>query len=380
MSGIYDTFAADIARLQTKREDLNAQRTTIHVAVRQLEQQRDHIDAQLVAIDEETVLLSRKFSENAIPPPPLATAQEGVNRASIIARDSDASADNITLARTHANTHTVTLPDASSAVSQRRKTSHGVPRGTADVAKPRLSSVLKPGAAGMNPALQHSPRLSGATKMVMLPLPHVADVDMSSSNISQENRPKQEEVLSSQYPSVIFLDDHWTEITCGDCGANTNPHTGAFFLGVRGLHTHAVATHKDKRSTITRTVAATLGHCGRRILSQNDVERLRAGKNPKVAIVRKYSTMLAASVRASGEGGQAETRAEHRKSSTASTASPRARPSSVLVDALESEARTPPVYDIFKKIAEDPWGMSLPPRKKRCGGGCLEMSPRCTAD
>ena len=106
MSGIYDAFAADIARLQTQREDLNAQRTTIHVAVRRLEQQRDHIDAQLVAVDEETVLLSRDFSTNAILPPPLETSQEGVNRASIMARDSDASADNITLARTHANTHT----------------------------------------------------------------------------------------------------------------------------------------------------------------------------------------------------------------------------------------------------------------------------------
>jgi hypothetical protein len=72
---------------------------------------------------------------------------------------------------------------------------------------------------------------------------------------------------------------------CHVCGANAGVHE-TFFSGVTGLNRHIGSAHKRNGVDVPFEVTNDdiLERCGRRLLSKEDVELIRAGEQPKVKI------------------------------------------------------------------------------------------------
>ncbi|KAK5133823.1 hypothetical protein LTR08_007253 [Meristemomyces frigidus] len=97
-------------------------------------------------------------------------------------------------------------------------------------------------------------------------------------------------ILSAAYPSIVLLDDQWTEIWCEKCGANAKKRvTGDFFNGMAGLQMHMYKLHKGPGTVTLESVVAT---CKRRVVEDEDVDRIRAGRAPVVKIEKIFPPLI----------------------------------------------------------------------------------------
>ncbi|TKA61365.1 hypothetical protein B0A55_11017 [Friedmanniomyces simplex] len=90
-------------------------------------------------------------------------------------------------------------------------------------------------------------------------------------------------------PTVVKLDNEWTEVWCHICGTNVN-YLGKYFLGISGLHAHIVYHDGAGKRKSGITTDDLLANCGRRVLSQEDMALIRAGQQPVVKIGERYAT------------------------------------------------------------------------------------------
>lgn len=87
-----------------------------------------------------------------------------------------------------------------------------------------------------------------------------------------------------RYPTIVLLNQQWTEIRCSICGANARNSPYTFFRGIHGLHNHIVAAHHPKMPLDDAMELFT-----RRILNAQDVDRIGNGQSPLVKITKVYS-------------------------------------------------------------------------------------------
>ncbi|KAK3634710.1 hypothetical protein LTR56_015137 [Elasticomyces elasticus] len=85
------------------------------------------------------------------------------------------------------------------------------------------------------------------------------------------------------YPTVVMLNNAWTEIWCHICGRNVNT-AGNFLLGIAGLHAHIMYHDGSGKRKAGVTMQDVLTNCGRRELSKQDMAAIRSGKVPPVKI------------------------------------------------------------------------------------------------
>ncbi|KAK3678394.1 hypothetical protein LTR78_001691 [Recurvomyces mirabilis] len=90
-------------------------------------------------------------------------------------------------------------------------------------------------------------------------------------------------IIHENYPTVILLEAGWTEIWCGDCGANFKAHHHKFLPGLRGLHGHWIKAHRDQH--VDHSKLTCLATCRKRLVSPMDVELMRRGEEPDVVIL-----------------------------------------------------------------------------------------------
>ncbi|KAK4554618.1 hypothetical protein LTR86_008473 [Recurvomyces mirabilis] len=99
-------------------------------------------------------------------------------------------------------------------------------------------------------------------------------------------------IIHENYPTVVLLEAGWTEIWCGDCGANFKAHHRKFLPGLRGLHGHWIKAHGDQHVDHSRL--AFLATCRKRLVSPMDVELMRRGEEPDVVILARRSLFVSA--------------------------------------------------------------------------------------
>lgn len=110
-------------------------------------------------------------------------------------------------------------------------------------------------------------------------VPHV-------SAYKKKGRFRMPTIISKDYPTVVHIGGIWCEVWCKFCGTNASESSRQFLTGISGLQIHVRTRHAhDGQDTSTWSVLMT---CGRRALSEEDVDRIREGKEPKVAIHEKY--------------------------------------------------------------------------------------------
>ena len=126
----------------------------------------------------------------------------------------------------------------------------------------------------------------------------VARATRVSSMITDAGRsapaaPNQYDQLDGErFPTVVFLDNAWTEVWCHICGANMNldGRLAHFYKGFNGLGRHYKYCLKKNSgegpSKFDYLDVAKV--CGRRILSAEDVGLIKDGKEPQTKIF-KYS-------------------------------------------------------------------------------------------
>lgn len=79
-------------------------------------------------------------------------------------------------------------------------------------------------------------------------------------------------IFSADHPTIIELDDHWTEIWCHICGANCGAN-GKYFVGARGLCLHIRGRHTN-HTPKTFNMKDAIGICGKYSLSDIDIDNL----------------------------------------------------------------------------------------------------------
>ena len=93
--------------------------------------------------------------------------------------------------------------------------------------------------------------------------------------------------IHDNYPTVIYMDDKWTDVSCGVCGANASYRKKDdvmdfyFYGGFMGVLNHVRTAHKGE---LDISIANTLRTCNRRLVSDEDIALMRKGKDPKVKI------------------------------------------------------------------------------------------------
>ena len=84
--------------------------------------------------------------------------------------------------------------------------------------------------------------------------------------------------IHPSFPTVIYLDNNWTEIACGHCGANASYRQNELKLyggGFAGLYNHFRAAHKDETDVSAGAMVKT---CRRRVVSDEDAELMKEGE------------------------------------------------------------------------------------------------------
>lgn len=84
-------------------------------------------------------------------------------------------------------------------------------------------------------------------------------------------------MLSKHHPTIVRLNNLWTQIWCPDCGDNSC-HDGSFFMGMAGLHGHMRRGPCNVQGTEKVMFEDVVVKCGRYILSNVELEDLRSGK------------------------------------------------------------------------------------------------------
>ena len=96
--------------------------------------------------------------------------------------------------------------------------------------------------------------------------------------------PDPNEILHADFPTVVFLDEQWVDISCHLCGANAAEKHQRFFNGSRGLmqHTrvHGISNLKD-----------CLELCNRRLVDVDDIDRMANGEAPLHTISMRFGTV-----------------------------------------------------------------------------------------
>ena len=110
---------------------------------------------------------------------------------------------------------------------------------------------------------------------------------------------------AKRYPNVIFLDDAWTEIWCSGCGSNVRSQRdnsdASFFQGMQGTAAHMIqACDRYKRDSRDPSFKEASRNCGKRVLSEEDVQLIKSGKEPKHPIVKyvRFGVTLASTLAA----------------------------------------------------------------------------------
>ena len=97
------------------------------------------------------------------------------------------------------------------------------------------------------------------------------------------------------------MDGKWTEISCGLCGANageSREHKGVtFFKGPLGVFNHFRSYHDEYKTLkesldFAEVVLNVVQSFDRRLVSDEDVELLKQGKEPDVEILKKVRPPL----------------------------------------------------------------------------------------
>lgn len=84
-------------------------------------------------------------------------------------------------------------------------------------------------------------------------------------------------MLSKHHPTIVRLNNLWTQIWCPDCGDNSC-HDGSFFMGMAGLHGHMRRGPCSVQGPEKVMFEDVVVRCGRYILSNAELEDLRSGK------------------------------------------------------------------------------------------------------
>ncbi|EMC93202.1 hypothetical protein BAUCODRAFT_150562 [Baudoinia panamericana UAMH 10762] len=108
-------------------------------------------------------------------------------------------------------------------------------------------------------------------------------------------------IIHQNFPTVVYYDGVWKELSCGFCSTNFNLVSRHYFQGVRGLHQHYLHTHRADLND--SSLKSCIPHYRRRSVSGADVALMRAGLQPTdVSIKRQKPDGLQENSTTSGKG------------------------------------------------------------------------------
>ena len=107
-------------------------------------------------------------------------------------------------------------------------------------------------------------------------------------------------VINPAFPTVIYIDSQWIDISCNICGANATRKGQLFFNGAHGLHAHIKIFHSEQ-SQDQRSVDEVLAECRRRIVSIEDIDHMANGEQPAHLIQKNFGNRSNAPISAVGE-------------------------------------------------------------------------------